>query len=494
MKTTLSKSQYLKGLQCPKALWFYNHRKDLKPEIDAATQARFDVGNELGVIAQNYFSGGIEVIADYWDIQKAEAITRQFIKDGHKLIYEATAIHPVSGFHSRIDILRKVDGADEWDLIEVKSSTSVKDYHIDDLSFQYYVFHKAGFKVRNCFMMVIDNQYKRNGDIEPQALLKLVDITEQVLSKQDEIDRAAPQLLEVIANKSEPETGIGARCKKPFECDYKAHCWKHVPEYSIFNIFSGVKAERIADSVDSYDVKDIPSEMLPVGNKLIDISSYREGTIFINSQNIAQFLSRLEYPLYYLDYETLGPAIPAYNGTSPYQAIPFQFSLHIQVEPGGSTHHHEFLYKEPSDPRRAFTKKLIELCGASGSIIVWNQGFEKGRNEELAKEYPEFAVTLNQINDRMLDLLVPFRNRALYHPQQKGSASLKNVLPAFTELGYQDMAIGGGSDASSQYQNFVEGKLSDDETDSLWQDLSKYCKLDTHAMVELLKVLNKYSD
>ena len=166
MVPVLSKSQYIKGLQCPKALWLYRFRKDMKPEIDLATQARFDTGNQIGLLAQGYFPDGIEVTGDYREIVSAEKLTRQLIEKGHILLYEATAISFIDGSYARIDILRKVTDTDTWDLIEVKSSTSVKDYHIDDMSLQYHAFSDAGYLINKCYMMVIDNTYTRNGEID----------------------------------------------------------------------------------------------------------------------------------------------------------------------------------------------------------------------------------------------------------------------------------------------------------------------------------------
>ncbi len=492
MKPTLSKSQYIKGLQCPKALWFHKYRKDLAPEITPAKQAVFDTGHEVGLLAQKYFEGGIEVIADYWDIEKSIELTGQYVEQGYKQIYEATALHPANGLYSRIDILRKVDDSDQWDLVEVKSSTSVKDYHLDDLAFQYYVFSNAGYNIRDCFMMVIDNQYQRSGEIDPQGLLRMECITDQVIAKQEEVEFRAAKLLAVASQQTEPAVDIGARCNKPFECDYKEHCWKHVPDYSVFDIYPSAKAEKIVNNISSFNIDDIPDEALPSGIKLIDISSYRSGAIIVDEQNIDKFMQRLEYPLYYLDYEAVWPAIPLYDGARPYQQVPFQFSLHIQSSPDGTLEHHEFLHTDGKDPRRAFAKSLIEVCGNLGSVIVYNQSFEEKRNAELARDFPEFAQPLNNINARMVDLLVPFKSRWLYHPDQKGSASIKSVLPAFSALDYAEMDIGGGEEASRQYKHFVEGKIGDNEIEKLWADLRKYCALDTLAMVELIGVLEGY--
>lgn len=485
----LSKSQYIKGIQCPKNLWLYRNRKDLVPAIDAQKQALFDSGHEIGELAKQYLGGGVEVIQEYWDIEAAAEQTQKFIQEGHNTIYEATAINPEDGSYSKIDILHRLPGSNAWDLIEVKSSTSVKDYHIDDMSFQTRVFHKAGFQIGKCYMMVVNNTYVRQGDINPSELLRLEDITHLVLPKESFVADGIQQLNAVLAQDQEPDISIGAHCFAPFECDFRKYCWHGIPEYSFYDVFRKDKAEELAREYGSADLVDLPEENYPGGTKAIDIKSYLSGNIHVQPDLIRTFVKDLHYPLYYLDYETVGSAIPVFGGTRPFQQLPFQFSLHVQERPSGDLRHIEFLHKERSDPRLPFVKALIEACGQDGSIVTYNRAFEAGCNNELAKYFPEYAQGLNAITARMIDLLVPFKSRWLYHPNQNGSASIKAVLPAFTDLSYENMDIGNGADASLQYSLFLAGKLSDDEANDLWSHLSTYCHQDTYAMKVLLDVL-----
>lgn len=318
-----------------------------------------------------------------------------------------------------------------------------------------------------------------------------MDITAQVWAKQPEIEATAPELMKVLESKEEPSVKIGARCFKPFECDYIQHCWKAIPDYSIYNVFADKKADVIVESLGSYEVKSLPAELIPTGRKGKDVGSYLSGDIYIEPDNIRKFLEGLQYPLYYLDYETIASAIPIFYGTRPFQTLPFQFSLHIQASPGAELTHYEFLHKEQTDPRRAFIEALIRLCGNKGSIVTYNQAFEEGVNRGLIESFPEYAAGLSAINARMVDLLLPFKNRWLYHPDQQSSASIKKVLPAFTDLSYDGMAIGNGMDASQKYLDFMQGKLPAQATESLWQGLSEYCGLDTFAMKVLVDVLHK---
>lgn len=489
---TISKSQYMKGLQCPKALWFYRHRKDLKPEVTPEQQALFDTGDMIGKLAMRYFGeGGVEVDNEYWDVSGAIEATNSLVKKGETLIFEATAKHPVDGGYSRIDILKKVDETDFWDLIEVKSSTEVKDYHIDDMAFQYHVFYGAGYKIRKCFMLVLDNSYVRQGEIDPSRIFKLEDISDLVFSKQAEVEAVAGQLGYILQRPKEPDVRIGARCFAPFECEYKAHCWQNVPDYSVFNIFRKQKAEEIMHTHGA-DLESLPENLWPAGNKFIDLRSYFSRDILVDKANIRAFLKQLEYPLYFLDYETIMPSLPLFDGTRPFQQLPFQFSVHIQKEEGAELTHLEYLHKDTSDPRRNFAEKLIEYCGDSGTVVVYNQAFEIARNKELARDFPVLSDAITSINARVIDLLIPFRSRWLYNPVQKGSASIKAVLPAFTELSYDELAISNGGQAMQQYGDFMAGRFSEDLWPDLWKNLTEYCKQDTYAMVLLLDVLKRY--
>lgn len=484
---SISKSDYIKGLQCSKALWFSNYRKDLKIPIDEKPQNLFDTGNEINDLARKCFAEGKKAADNYFDIEKSCHLTKELIKQGNQVIFEATAIIEADGSHARIDILRKSEILGKWNLIEVKGSTSVKDYHIDDMSFQYHVFSKAGYDIDKCLLMLVDNSYILQGEIYPHKFFKFEDVSKQILENQGEVDSCKSTLLKVLKDEEEPKIKIGDKCFKPFDCDYQHHCWKEIPEYSIFNIYQNKKAEEIAVQIGSYDIKNIPQKLFPTGAKVTDINCHQENRIHIDKDKIKGWLRGLQYPIHFLDYETLMPAIPMFESTRPYQQVPFQFSLHIQNSPDGELQHFEYLHKEKSDPREEFIKKLIKTCGNSGSIICYNQSFEKTRNKELVEDFPQYAGSLEGINRRIVDLMEPFQKRFIYSPKQQSSVSIKAVLPAFTDLNYKEMGIADGSEAMGAYLNFIKGKIADEAT--LMKELSAYCKLDTYAMVELVKTL-----
>lgn len=491
--TRISKSQYLKGLQCPKALWYYRHRSDLAPDISDSQQALFDAGHEVGELAQQYFKTGIEITEDYWATDKAIAATQQAIADGHKHIFEATAASS-DGAYAKIDILKKVGKADTWDLIEVKAATSVKEYHLDDMALQRFAFTGAGYNIRRSILMHINNEYVRSGDLDLKALFTLEDCTRDVKDRLSGVGDTVAALLKALKRKKEPAIATGDHCYDPFECDYTGHCWPKISEPSVYSVFrSGWKRDCLLEK-NITAICDIPDDML---NKLdmtnreyIAVDACKTGEVYKDIPQIQAWLNTLEYPLYFLDYETINPAVPLFDQSRPYQQIPFQFSLHIQKKKGGPLTHLEFLHTPKSDPRPDLIKKLIKSCGRKGSVVVYNQGFESRINNELGRDFPSFQIDLDNINARMVDLLTPFRSRHIYHPDMNGSASLKAVLPALVPtMSYDGLEIADGGTASQLYFNCLKGAIPEEEQKQIFDNLRVYCGQDTLAEVKLLRVL-----
>jgi len=488
----LSKSQYLAGLQCPKALWLYRHRPDLKPPISEQKQWLFDSGHEVGNLAQDYFDGGYLIDEPYYETNKAIQSTNNAVASGNDVIFEATAASPDGAF-SKIDIFQKINHSNHWDLIEVKQSTDVKDYHIDDISLQRYAFTNAGYKVRKSILMHLNREYVRYGDLDYKGLFLLDDCTEQVQSRMVRVPEYLANLLKIVNEPNEPIIRIGRHCRSPFECDYIPYCWQHVPEYSIFDVIRGAKLDGLI-SMDIFDIAGIPPGFHLTDRQLIDIRAFENRQVHIDHAKIQQFLDTLQYPLYYLDYETIFPAVPLFDNSSPYQQIPFQFSLHIQQQKGASVEHLEFLHTEVSDPRAEFTKALIESCDKNGSVVVYNKGFESRINRNLAVLFPQHQAFFEDINARMVDLLVPFKSRYLYHPKMNSSASIKKVLPAFVpDLDYDKLDISEGDAASRNYMKCLKGIVTEGEREKIYRDLRQYCEMDTLAEVKLVEKLYEYA-
>lgn len=481
----ISKSDYVLGIKCPNAIWFKKYRKDLQPEMN---QAVLDNGTAVGELACDRFPGGVRIVAKPWE-DTAIKQTKSAISDNAPFIYEAT-LSTDTGEYCAVDILRNNnDGT--WDIIEVKSTTAPHDYHYIDASFQRYVFTKCGIKIRNCFIMTLNPGYVRHGNLDLEQLFALHDVTADL----QDIETVQHEIERIRAVLDGPELGIAiskTKCNKFYECGYKCHCWKDVPQYSVFDAFKGALADEIYSKYGA-DLRNVPVELREQQMHKGDIEAFLDNIDVINKDVLREFTGRLKWPLYYLDYESIMPAVPMFDNSRPYQQICFQFSLHVQQIPGGELEHYEYLHNDQNtDPRPGLIRKLIETIGNTGSVIVYNQGFEQGRNTEMARDFPEYAEQLMAINERMLDLLIPFRVRGLYRPCQNGSASIKQTLPAFVpEMSYENLGIHNGTEASDQFMAFMTGKQTAEQTKEMMANLHEYCGQDTMAMVRLLEVIQK---
>jgi hypothetical protein len=279
---------------------------------------------------------------------------------------------------------------------------------------------------------------------------------------------------------------IGPHCTDPVDCDFIGYCWKDVPNPSVFDVyFIGKKAHELyAKGIER--IEDIPEDQPLDKRSTFHIEAYKAGETVINPQMIRGFLSRLSYPLYYLDFETFALPIPPYDGLSPYTKVPFQYSLHVQSGPGAPVSHRGFLAEVGDDPRREFLEQLIVDTEGDGSIVVYYLPFERSVLSTLAETFPDHRGEIEERIERLVDLLEPFKKRAYWHPDMGGSNSLKNVLPVFApELSYEQMDISNGEQAMVEFIN-LERENGPAEVEATRDALWEYCKLDTLAMVRIL--------
>jgi len=494
MTKVLTKSLYLNGLQCPKLLWIMCHEKEKMLPVDESTQHIFDQGTLVGNLAKKLFPKGIEIKADYWDFADSNEKSLIALKE-RKPLFEAGFL--VGGIYSRADILAPA-GKDEWDIIEVKSGTKVEDVHIQDVSFQKYCYEKAGLKIRKCFLLHINKDYIRKGEIDAEKLFVKEEIIEKVGEMIAGIEERIAGMLKIIESKKCPEQKISPNCGKPYECGLKDYCWGVLPMTSVFNLYRiGAKAFELNDS-GVKNIEDIPENYELNEKQLIQHKCAKSGEPCIHKEKIREFLKTLSYPLYFMDFETYSTAIPLYNGLKPYQAIPFQFSVHVISNKGAKPKHYSFIAKGSEDPRKKFAEELEKVLGSEGTILVYYQSFEKGRLEELGKMFPKYQKWADSIIKRIADLIIPFTNFYYYSNMQRGSASLKYVLPAITGKGYDKMEIANGENASLRYLYITHGsmdgkKASADEIKKIRKDLEEYCGLDTEGMIWILEKLREIS-
>ena len=488
MAPLLSKSKYLTGLQCPKYLWLQIHEPAKIPEVDAVTQYIFDQGHVVGEYAKKLFPDGIDIPHDGF-MDNIVAAKKLLVE--RKPLFEAGILY--GNIYSRLDILNPVD-EDEWDIIEIKSGTSVKEVYIDDVSFQKLCCEKAGLGIRSCKLGFINRQYIKNGEIDPKGLFILEDISTRVEEISGGMEERVSDLLEVISNKACPEMTIGQHCLAPYECPLRMECWGFLPENSVFDLRGGKTKQFSLFEQGILSIRDIPDDIPLSRQQQIQKECVMTGNVHVEKEEIRQFLSRLKYPLYYLDFETFGPAIPIFDGTRPYQDIPFQFSLHVVESKGSEAVHHSFLAEGRDDPRPEILRELQTLLGSEGSIIAYNAGFEEGVLKWLVEAFPEYTDWLEDIVTRMVDLLYPFTNFHYYNASQKDTASLKKVLPAVTGKGYEEMGIGAGMDASAAFSRIMCSDATEEEIAKVRADLVEYCKLDTEGMIWVVDKLKELSD
>lgn len=480
----LSKTKYLDGVKCPKLLWYEFNKTDAVPKPDAATQAIFDQGTLVGELAQKLYPDGVKVGREKWpEDTHAKSLAALKLR---KPLFEAGLTYGRA--YALPDILVPVEG-EAWDLIEVKSGTTVEDVHLMDVAFQKYVYSGAGLKIRRCYLMHVDNEYLRKGEIEPKKLFVKEDVTKGIKPYESGLESSIKEMLGVMAGK-EPKVKIGPHCGKPYGCPLEELCWEYLPKGDIFQLRG--RKEKIYLLLDEGILKitDIPIDERWSEKQLIQINSHKTGKAHIDKEAIREFLGELKYPLYLLDFETIAPAIPAYDLTHPYETIPFQFSLHTIQKEGAKPVHHGYLAPGETDPRPEVLKRLKDLLDNSGTVLAYNMTFEINCLRNAVEAYPEYKGWFEKLEKRFIDLLTPFRSLHYYHPAQEGSASLKYVLPAMTKTSYEGMEISDGGEASREYARVTFGSNIDPkDRQKVRQALEEYCQLDTQAMIEVLEGL-----
>ena len=486
-RLSISKSKFIWGLQCPKLLWHAYNAKELIPETDAATQAIFDQGHDVGALAKQMFPDGIEVGAGVRDLDETIRLSQTALKLRKPLFESAFS---ASGGYCRTDVLRPAPG-NAWDLIEVKSTTSVKEVHLDDLAFQTWVLAGAGLKIRRSYLCHINSDFVRCGDIEPKKFFTMEDLTTQIAELSKSVTGKLDAMFQVIRQRQHPDIKIGLHCDDPYSCALHDHCWQFLPPHSVFDLYRGGKKGFDLLNRGVTALADIPDTFKLTSNQALQKQCATSGKPHVNKPAIAKFLAQLEYPVSYLDFETFNTAIPLFDGLHPYQQVPFQFSLHTVRAPGAEPEHTMFLAEGRHDPRPEFMLTLRDALAGTGSVVAFNASFELGRLKECCATLPKFSPWVKAVEARVVDLLSPFRSFAYYHPDQHGSASLKSVLPALTGKGYDELAIQEGGAASNEFLRVTFGEVDEAERQRVRHELEVYCTQDTEGMVWITDALRR---
>lgn len=476
----------MKGLQCEKALYLNRHEPQLKAEVSARQQAVFDRGTNIGLLARDLFPGGTDASPkERYAYAESVVFTKELMALGCAVIYEAAFMY--EGVYAAVDILVRSEG--RWKAYEVKQNSEIKKAHLPDAAVQYYVMTKSGVVLDDISIVHINNQYVRRGPLEVEKLFVAESVLEEVLEQQAFVEQQVPYLKSVLEQTEVPTKDIGPHCTDPYTCDFKAHCWKHLPSPSVFDIAKlniNRKTELYQAGIIRYE--DITPEVGLNDRQRLQVTCHLENREHIDQEAVRGFVEGLAYPMYFMDFETFKPGVPLYDGTSPYQNIPFQFSLHYKKTPDADLRHVDFLADAGPDPRREFVEKLLHYTRLPGTILTYNQSFEQGILEDLADQLQEHAADLQERISRLRDLMTPFQNRWYYSPEMQGSYSIKAVLPAVVPtLSYDKLAIGDGEMASYVFQQMIE--FPNKDYSELRKQMREYCKLDTLAMVRVMEVV-----
>lgn len=509
MSHLLSKSSFLRGQQCPKALFLYKYYPHLRDPISPEKLAILRRGNDVGILARQLFPGGEDATAGInRRTENAAARTQELIASGVNVIYEATFIH--NEILVMIDILVKVD--DHWKMYEVKSGLRVNPHNITDAALQFAVVRGAGVNCTEVSLVHLHQYYKRRGDLLLHDLFKIVDITEDALALEESLMKTAEEQKLILALPQAPEVEIGGRCYLPYECDFRGQCWNRnqsavgqsgsqqsnqsnqsdsEQSYSPFTLAGIPKSEqgRLYDA-GYHDYSTLPADEivnLPAMTAL-QVRTAKKNDLHIDKESLRNFIQSLGQEMMFVDIENFQPAIPRYEGTSPFAQLPFGYSNH-HLKSDGTLSQHVFIAEPGSDPRRAFLSDFLESTEGTCKILAYDVSAENQILKLLRKSFPEFQKKIDDRLSRMADLMRPFSAGWYHAPKMMGSISLKYVLPALApDLSYDDIAIKNGNHAMAVYDGLEKENDLFARAEKL-DALKEYCTLDTLAMVRIYQVL-----
>ena len=482
-KPKLSKSRYVSGTQCHLRLWYDSYERDLAPAPDDVLQAVFDTGHEVGELACRRYPGGHFVRHDHRHVPEALTETRQVVDAGTApALFEAAFEH--DGVLVRTDVIERLLGGG-WRLIEVKSTTRVKEVFIADLAIQLWVLRGAGMDVRDAAVLTLDSSYVYDGvRLDLDALFRLHPMFREAISRLDSVGVQ----LRMLAGPVAPDIAPDSHCFEPYPCPYYAHCTRDriTPDHGIDELPRLTPSRRVLlEASGIEEIRDVSDDFPLTKLQRIVCQAVREDSPVMHA-DIHKDLAQIKLPVLYLDFETFAPAIPRFAGTRPYQQIPFLFSVHAE-HGSGLPGHGDYLHERTADPRPQLADRLIAAVGGEGSICTYS-GYERGVIHSLAAALPDRAKALGAIERRLFDLLPVVRN-GYYHPEFGGSFSIKNVLPALVPgMGYDDLAVADGQTAAVQYM----AALSNPDLPERWRifgNLRVYSARDTLALMELRRAL-----
>ena len=484
MRARLSKSRLMSARQCLKRLHLEIHRPELK-EISPATEAAFEIGHRVGDIAQQIYARDGSVVIPYeGGMRHALQKSERLVKAGPSFpVFEGTFQH--DGVLVRVDALIP-DGA-SWRIVEVKASTSVKEEHPFDCAVQSWVFQGLGHGLNGVALAHIDNSFIYGGDGNYQGLLVEEDMAAEVENLLPVVSEWIDKSRKTLAG-DEPDILVGQHCFEPYDCPFISHCWPSETDFPVQGLAGN--REKLGEFVRQgyQDVRDVPASQLTEKQQRIQrVTATGQAELLPGASAV---IKGLAYPRYYLDFETIMPAVPIWAGSRPYETLPFQWSCHYESAPG-EMDHAEFLDLSGDPPMRRLAESLIRASGTEGPVFMYT-AYEKRMINGLIGRFPDLEAPLAAIIERLVDL-APITRRYYYHPEMRGSWSLKAVLPTIAEdMLYSELkGIQEGMAASEGYLEAIDTATTAARKTELEEQLLRYCKFDTEAMVRLVQFLGQ---
>lgn len=494
MPITLTKTDFILYRECPKNVWYKIHRLEIysESELSEFEKSIMEIGNEVELIARKLFSNGVLIERRDEEGQKA---TQNYLAKNQEVLFQPIFVK--DNFLAAIDILKFEPEAKSYSIYEVKSTSDVDEKtHYHDLSFQTNLLKKCGLKINKTYIIHLNSEYVRSGELDITQLFKIADVSSEVNSVAESVANESEEALKYLSQDTEPS---GYCC-----CIYKGrskHCstFKHanpdIPEYGVHDIArignSKVKLKELIDN-SIFHLDKIPAHIKLTDIQQSQVDTYVSNKVFVDKEKIKAEFDVLTFPLYFLDYETFPAAIPRFDGFAPYHQIPFQYSVDVLKSVEDKPEHYEFLHVDTSDPSKSFAESLQKNLGTVGSIIVWHKDFECGINDKIATRIPEMKVFMDSLRGRVYDLEDVFRKQYHIHRDFRGGTSIKKILPVLVpELSYKELEIRDGGTAADTWNKIVSGNLGEPEKEKAVKDLKVYCGLDTYAMYSIWSILHK---
>jgi CRISPR/Cas system-associated exonuclease Cas4 (RecB family) len=471
MKDRLTKTAYLNYLKCPQEFWLDYHQK---PVVPPPITLEHEHLRQQGYLVEQY-------------VKKLAAF-----QDSDSQLVDFQRSFQTMDLYARSDIIVTDKATGKLDIYEIKAASKIKDEHYDDVAFQKIVVERSGFNVGRCFIITMNGEYVRCGEIDPEQLFVITEVTEEIaerIEKTEEQIFAAIRYLEGV-----PVPSLVDYCvENKLDCRFIQMHFTDLPDYTVFDIvrLHHDKRRQLLGN-DIIDIRHVPDDFKLSEKQRQQIVAAREDRVIIEYEKIAKCIEEWRYPLHFLDYETFSFAVPQFDGIRPFQQMCFQYSLHTIRRPGGRLDHSFFLSYGNGSPARELAEHLQqEFADGIGTVFVWYESFEKTRNTEMAEMFPDLAPFFEELNAHTCDLMKVFSENLYIDPKFKGRSSIKKVLPVLKpELSYGELGIGDGLTASiSWFRAATWDTLEESEREKIFENLKEYCHLDTLAMVEIYNEL-----